>query len=303
MNRKSTLIYFLALCIVATACSHSVATNTNNDTNDDDSIGVLSSAELDEVSGAAVSRLHPNLFYVHNDSGDDSRFFAINRQGQLLTTYNFSGIAGGAGVVDCEDIAMGPGPEQGRSYIYLGDIGDNMGMRSSVQVYRFAEPDSTGQPKITVEAAAAHLHYPDGPRDAETIMADPVQRMLYIVSKREDTAGIYRCPLDFQNGDTVQLELCGKLFLEGSGSSKWIVAGDIAADGNSVILKTVSSVYYWKRNGTEPICTTLQRQPVKQSAYMIHGQEEAIAFAPAADGYYVLSEGKYSKIYYYKLQK
>ena len=90
--------------------------------------GRLSSPILNEVSGVAVSQLHPGILYVHNDSGDSSRFFAINPEGKLITTYYFKAkLNGFAGVLDCEDIAVSAGPDKGQSYIYLADIGDNFG--------------------------------------------------------------------------------------------------------------------------------------------------------------------------------
>jgi hypothetical protein len=293
-------IYLLALFFATTGCSQSVKKNGSTD----GIVGTLSADFLNEISGVAISRLHPNTFYVHNDSGDSSRFFAINFKGELLSIYNFKGVwNNGLGVKDCEDIAIGPGPEAGKNYIYLADIGDNSASRSSIQVYRFAEPISVAHTTMAVTADVADLQYPDGPRDAETILIDPIEKMLYIISKREDTAHIYRCALNFKNNDKIQLGLCGRVVLEGSGYGKWVVSGDITADGNAVLLKTVSSVYYWKRNSNEPVYTTLQRKPVKQNAYTIHGQEEAITFTPAGDGYYILSEGAHSKIYYYKLEK
>ncbi len=293
-------IYLIALLVATTGCSQSVKKNSA----DDGIVGTLSADALNEISGVAISRLHSNTFYVHNDSGDSSRFFAINFKGELLSTYNFKGIAdNGLGVRDCEDIAMGPGPEAGKNYIYLADIGDNSASRPSVEIYRFSEPNSVEHATMSVSAEVADLKYPDGPRDAETILIDPIEKMLYIISKREDTAHIYRCSLNFNNNDKIQLETRGRVILDGSGIGKWIVSGNITADGTAVLLKTVSSVYYWKRSGNEPVNITLQRKPVKQTAYTIHGQEEAITFTPAGDGYYILSEGAHSKIYYYKLEK
>ena len=35
------------------------------------------------------------------------------------------------------------------------------------------------------EAVPIHFKYPDGPRDAETLMIDPVEKLIYIVSKRD----------------------------------------------------------------------------------------------------------------------
>jgi hypothetical protein len=42
-------------------------------------------------------------------------------------------------VRDCEDIAVGPGPVKGKSYVYDGDIGDNDSKRKYITVYRIEE--------------------------------------------------------------------------------------------------------------------------------------------------------------------
>lgn len=267
-------------------------------------MGKLSASELNEVSGMAASQLQKDVLYVHNDSGDSSRFFAISTSGKLLTTYFFKGIyKGRLSVLDCEDIATGPGPVKGQQYIYLADIGDNFSLRPTIQLYRFKEPAATNKTSDTLDAAVLHLVYPDGPHDAETILIDPKQKMILLVSKREDSVNIYSCPLMFGNNDKVTLKHCGKILLQGKGSSKWIVAGSIAANGNHILLKSLEKVFYWQRKGNEPVYKTLQRQPVKQKNFVAHGQQEAITFAAGAKGYYVVAEGKGSDVYYYPLEK
>lgn len=298
LNYIQPLLLFTVFITIA-GCSQSKQAPVN--TNDETVTGVLQSDQLDELSGVAASKQYPGILYVHNDSGDSSRFFAIHPDGTLLCTYEFKGIGDkDLGVKDCEDIAIGTGPQQGQVYIYLADIGDNSENRSSVQIYRIPEP-AIHQGRINTDADVLTLEYPDGPKDAETLLMDPLEKTLYVISKRQDSAAVYSCSSDFQDTDKRQLKLCGKLFLEGNGIDKWVVSGSITTDGSSILLKTVSSVYYWKRQNNEPVYITLQRAPVKQSAYKSNGQEEAISFSPDGKGYYVLAEGKGSRIYYYKL--
>ena len=265
--------------------------------------GQLASPELKEISGMAPSAIHPGIFYVHNDSGDAARFFAITTKGELLATYYFTAKnQRHVSVRDCEDIAAGPGPEKGASYIYLADIGDNIGWRNAVKLYRFREP-SLSKAIDTIEATVFTLQYPDGSRDAETLMIDPVDSMIYILSKREDSVGIYRLQLNSNNNKTIILERCGKLFFPGHKSDKWVVAGDISANGSAVLIKTNTAVYYFKRSGTEPIYKTLQQTPIKQKQFSPHGQQEAIAFAADNKGYYVMAEGRFTPIYYFPLEE
>src|SRR5262245_60198635 len=46
---------------------------------------------LNELSGIAVSPDQPGVLFVHNDSGDSSRFFAIDPEGTLKAIFHFQG--------------------------------------------------------------------------------------------------------------------------------------------------------------------------------------------------------------------
>lgn len=266
-------------------------------------MGRLAAPVLNEVSGVAASQLHRDILYVHNDSGDSARFFAITTEGTLAGVYYFKArLNGFTGALDCEDIAVCSGPEKGKSYVYLADIGDNFKWRSSVQVYRFKEP-ALKPFTDTVKAEVVNLSYPDGPHDAETLLADPIDKMLYIITKREDSVGVFSTPLYFKNKENAVLQPHGKLHFDNKGKINWIVSGAISADGTQVLLKSLTHVYYWQRQGNEPVYTTLQRSPVVQSAFVSHGQEEGISFSPDGKGYFITAEGAGSAIYYYTLEK
>jgi hypothetical protein len=267
--------------------------------------GHLQSPINAETSGIAASSVHPNIFYIHNDSGDGYRFFAIRPDGHLQGTFTYrSDPDSPVNAPDCEDIAVGPGPDKKQSYVYVGDIGDNAALRKDITVYRIAEPrlpllaDST----VKVNSSSLVLKYPDQPNDAETLMVDPVERLLYIVTKRHSSVNVYTAPLNFKNGDTVTLTKRCQLHFKGLQPFKWIVSGDIAKDGAQVVLKSYSRVYHWKRQGNEPVWQTLQRKP-QQPAYEQEKLGEAIGFAANGKSYYTVSEGKKQPIYHYAIPK
>jgi hypothetical protein len=264
--------------------------------------GRLQKREMNEISGIAASGINPDIYYVHNDSGDTSRFFAIRPSGQVKSTIYFKGDPTELqGVGDCEDIAVGPGPIKGKSYVYLGDIGDNDAVRKYITVYRMEEKKTWATDSLsTADAAPIHFIYPDGPKDAETLMVDPIEKLMYIVSKRQDSVTVYTSPLNFRPNSTVVLTKRCKLFFKGLKLFKWITAGDISKDGSQVLIKSYTKVYYWKRDGNEPIWKTLQKTP-GVLPYTQEKQGEAIGFTPDGKGYYTTSEGVYSPIYYYKI--
>ena len=265
--------------------------------------GRLQDKQMDEISGIAASAIHEGIYYVHNDSGDTSRFFAITPQGNIKSVIYYKGdLKEKQGVCDVEDIAVGPGPVKGKSYVYMGDIGDNGAVRKYITVYRMEEQKSwIGTDSIIkTNAVPVHFKYPDGPRDAETLMVDPIEKLIYIVSKRTDSVAVYTSPLNFKPNDTVTLTKRCKLYFSGFRPFKWITAGDISRDGQQILLKDYVKVYYWKRNGSEPIWKTMQRKPV-DLPYQQEKQGEAIGFTLDGKGYYTTSEGVFAPIYYYNV--
>ena len=88
---------------------------------------------------------------------------------------------------DWEDIAIGPGPQANVDYLYVGEIGDNDSKHKSIKIYRVPEPNvDANQTPVVVTVRGVEtieLTYPDGPRNAETLMVDPLTKDIYIVSK------------------------------------------------------------------------------------------------------------------------
>jgi hypothetical protein len=266
------------------------------------SLTTLQDPRLTETSGIAASVANPGLLYVHNDSGDTSRFFAIHPDGSLraVVYYNGDKSLKLLGVTDCEDIAVNIGPQPG-TYVYMGDIGDNDAVRKDIIIFRIKEP-ALSDTLVNAQAEPLVLTYPDGPRDAETLMVDPIDKLLYIVSKREDSVGIYSTPLLFNANDTAVLQLRAKLYFSGFGETKYITAGDISQDGLRILLKSYTQVYYWKRQSGEAIWQSMLRSP-EALPYTIEQQGEAIGFTTDATGYYTTGEGLHANLYYYTLPK
>lgn len=304
MSRRRKISFIVPFVVAFFLFAYARHRGTNQD-NSKYIAGRLSDKEMDEISGIAASGIETGIYYVHNDSGDTSRFFAISPDGKLKSTIYFKGDPKEVrfGVHDCEDIADGPGPVKGKSYVYLGDIGDNYSVRKYLTIYRIEEKKAWfKQPRDNAASVPLHVKYPDGPKDAETLMVDPLKRLLYIVSKRQDSVTVYTTPLDYKPDDTVTLTKRCKLFFPGYKLFKWITGGDISKDGRQVLLRSYVHVYYWKRKGDEPIWQTMQRKP-ETLPYIQEKQGEAVGFTPDGKGYYTTSEGVYSPIYYYPIQQ
>jgi hypothetical protein len=149
-----------------------------------------------------------------------------------------------------------------------------------------------------LSADPVYLQYPDGPRDAETLMVDPEDKLIYIVSKREDSVHVYSAPLNFTAHEIVTLTKNTNLYF--SGANNWITAGDISAGGDQILIKSYRKVYYWPRPAREPVWKIIQRPPTSLP-YIVEPQGEAIGFDFQGAGYYTVGEGKRPELFYYKV--
>ena len=259
--------------------------------------GNVTSSSLTEISGIAASRQNSDVLWVHNDSGDSARIFAMNSQGDELGVYNLSGAA----AVDWEDIAIGPGPLEGQDYLYVGDFGDNARTRSSITVYRLAEPvvDSTSNAG-TMDLGGVeslHMQYPDTVYDCETLMVDPVDGDLYLVTKDragENMAHVFRTPVDQAAGSMVTLE-----FVESLAMSSQVTGGDISADGEDILIRQYHQAYYWSRDTGDDLGAVFADSG-EQVPLKLEMQGEAIGFSSGDRSYFSVSEGTYPPIHYYQ---
>lgn len=253
-------------------------------------VGQVDSERLNEISGLVASRRYPEVFWVHNDSGDNPYVYAINRQGKLLGTFQVVG----ARAVDWEDIAWARG--ETADILYLADIGDNAARRQEIAIYSIAEPNVTlgqGASVVKTEPATVHRYsYPDGPYDAETLLVDPVNQDLYIVTKRQLYARLYRAPLTGKKDAVKGLEFVTILPVG------FVVGGDVAADGSAVVLRTLTQAWVWPRSKNTPFKLCFSG-PSQRVTLLPEPQGEAICFSRESYGIYTVSEGKFPNLYFY----
>lgn len=256
-------------------------------------VGVLQSQLIDEASGIVASRKNPGVLWVHNDSDDTPRIFAINETGKLLGTYRTRG----ARQRDWEDIAIGPGPDPKKDYLYIGDIGDNKAKRKTITVYRIAEPavemDHPAAETAVGPAEAIELEYPDGPRDAETLMVDPLNRDIYIISKRETRSRVYRSAYPQRtNGRTVMVHVADLPW-------GWAVGGDITPDGQTVVVRGYFNASVWQRSKGQYLRQVFDGEGSRLQL-LIEPQGEAICFDSRGRDCYTVCEGTGAPIYLYR---
>jgi hypothetical protein len=243
------------------------------------------SVPLQEVSGIVSGRVNPELLYMHEDSGNRNVVFIFDTLGQLRGEMALPGAINR----DWEDIAIGPGPIPGVSYIYIGDFGDNNAVRQEVRIYRFQEPvlspcilDSFFK-MVIEDIDVIHYQYPDGPRDAETLLVDPLTADLIIITKREQRVHVYELPYPQSTVGFADILFRGFL------PFRWIVGGDISPDGGDVLIKDLGTIYYWQRSISGLVPTLFHTTPSKV-AYLEELKGEAVGWSSDGQGYFTISE-------------
>lgn len=278
------------LCFAVIACSADNA-DSNRIFHLAESRGKLENSLITEASGMVEGLNNPGLLWTHNDSGNEPALFLLDDYGRNKGSFILHGVDNR----DWEDIASGSGPEEGKNYIYIAEIGDNNAVYDYKYIYRFEEPVAGSMEKIQ-NFDTITFQYPDGKRDAECLMLDPLSKDLYVISKREKEVTVYLAAYPQATTEVIILEKLGTLPFNN------IVAGDISSDGTGILLKTYDKIFYWEHSKGTALINTLQKKPI-EIAYDPEPQGESIAWRKDGSGFFTLSEERNriaAVLYFYK---
>jgi hypothetical protein len=230
-------------------------------------IGRMEHAPLVEVSGIARSERYPGTYWVHNDSGDEARIFAVDARGRVLfppsAAERYHGetrVAGRApwpGVsianasnVDWEDIDLSDGR------LFIADVGNNDNARRDLGIYVVDEPD----PRTASRADAAKflpVRYPEQQSfppqdtwfyDCEAAFVDDGKVYLLTRHRRAgeqlgfvDGTRLYRLDTAFTDRQNV-------LTLVGSREDLLAVsAADLSPDGRMLAVLSYAALWVFER--------------------------------------------------------
>lgn len=244
---------------------------------------------LDEVSGVVESRRTPGVLFLHNDSGDSARFFALGPDGRKVGEYHLRGAA----AVDWEDLAVGPCPEG--SCVYLGDIGDNDSARAEPTIYRVAEPPTTAGEDVDLPWEALPFRYPDGMHNAETLLVHPTTGDLYVVTKvPSGPSGVYVLRAPHAPGVVRTAERVASLELPADGG-QLVTGGDLHPCADRLLLRTYIRLYEYERPAGAPFEALFTARP-RVVAFLAERQGEAAGWRVDGRGYVTVSEGGHARV-------
>jgi hypothetical protein len=265
--------------------------------------GLVTSDQLDEISGLAASHVHEDVLWMHNDSGNPARLYAVSRRGRLLARFDVQG----AKNVDWEDIASFD--LHGRHYLLLADTGDNGGRRRNFALHVFEEPAKLENGTIT-PAWTIRARWPDGPRDCEAVAVDAVEGEALLVSKKRVPPELFALPLADPHGAIREARRIGRLADVPQVGEKLrrrdpklaalfsqVTAADVSPDRRTLAVLTYGSVLFYRRDGGETWANATARAPETHDVPPIP-QAEALAWSAGGGGLYATGEFSPAPLFY-----
>jgi hypothetical protein len=295
MKRGWIGVLAAAGCVALGACSAGVAESNGESTpaacQTATSVGQLP-AELFEASGMSRDPRRPDLFWIHNDSGNEARLFAVD------ATAAMAGITPIADATnrDVEDLATARCPEGW--CLFYADIGDNLAVRPDIRIHRLPLPPlptDAAVPSDPVRPLMSYtLVFPGGPRDAESLFVDADRGEIGIVTKgREGMVELYAADLEtLESVDgPVALERVGRLDVPiGATTAQFVTGADLSPDGRRLAVRSYTTVYLWDWDGTATF-DTLAPPATGNLIPAFEPQGEGITFTTDGSALYLASEG------------
>jgi hypothetical protein len=189
-------------------------------------VGTIADPAIRENSGLIPAKT-PGVFWTLNDSGNPPMLFAVNAAGKTLASVRVD-----ARNIDWEDLAN---DDEGN--LYIADVGNNTGRRTTVYVHRVAEPDVNAAPAVLKVSHTWALTFSAKPFDCEALFIYKAHG--YLLSKYRDgtPTGLYRFALSDRQAPAVLEKVCDLPVRFP------VTAADISRDGRRVAVLTVGGPY------------------------------------------------------------
>jgi len=237
-----------------------------------ESFAKIKAHEVDECSGMVKSRQFADVYWIHNDSGDEARIFAVNQQGEPIKPANMPEYRGiqitDARNIDWEDITTDTS-----GTLIIGDTGNNGNRRQDLAIYLLSEPN----PNVSqaVPAKKIRFYYPDQHEfppekrnyDAEAIFWANGKIYLLTKHRSDNDTKLYRFD-SLLDSATNPLTLLDTFNIRGQ-----VTAADASPDGKKLAVLTYNAIWMFEvESGDEYFNGKINWLPI------VAGQCESICF-------------------------
>jgi len=283
--RYNILFSFSVLLIACCACQKEISgglINISGTIYDSIPVAKVLNPIINEGSGIAASKINPGFIWVQEDSGNPTQLSLLAQNGTVLKSIFIKNSFNR----DWEAMTLSGND------LYVADIGDNAQIFATYSIYKFVEPISTVDTITTVDTI--QFQYPDGSHDAEAFLIDPLSKDIFIITKRDFPARVYK--LSFPYAPLSTLTLTGTIPVFA------VTDAALSPDGKEVLIRTYTSILHYIREPGQSIFQTLQSS-YKSLPHQIEPMGEAITFAIDNSGFFTLSEKASASsvnLYFYK---
>lgn len=207
----------------------------------------------EEVSGIVKSRIYENTFWVHGDSGNEDRIYAINEDGEIRSKKKkYEGAkVHGAKNTDWEDIALGPD-----GTLIIGDIGNNCFCREDLKLFVVKEPDPDENDVDVIREY--QIMYPEEILESNILIKEKSLNAeavfvrngkVHILSKNRSNPSTMLFRLDDPEEDQVN-ELT---YVDRFDVGELVTAADISEDESKIVVLTRASIWIFEPGDSESI--------------------------------------------------
>lgn len=236
--------------------------------------------KLDQALNETSGLLYNNGdIWTHNDGGDQSAIYKVDpKSGKIIQKLLISN----AKNIDWEDIT------QDEHHVYIGDFGNNYGMRKDLTIYKIKRSALSGK-SPTVNAQIITFVYPEQADfqrshthnfDCEGFFALNDELHLFTKNRGDGMTQHYILPASAGN-HKAQLQMTFN-------TKGQVTAADISPDGKTVILMgyTPGKLFMWIYNdytGTQFFSGKYRR--IRMGRFVFRGQMEGVCFSGNKEGY------------------
>jgi hypothetical protein len=256
--------------------------------------GRLSDPAIVEASGIAASRLDPSVLWIHNDSGDTARVFAVRTDGSPVAQLVLDGVE----AIDFEDIAAAPCLDGTPACLWIADTGDNRHARPEAAIYVTHEPDLRGVRGGVVRSGPVvrlPITWPGRPVDAEAILVSPALDALYLFEKIDARdARVFRYKAPFSPGERRMMEPIATMESPGLGLVRYgrmITGASMHPGGDRFLLRVYTGVYEYRLSPGKTMADVGSIDPLRVTlGPLSEPQGEAVGYDAAGTGLWTVSE-------------
>ncbi len=290
---KYTTLSFL-LCLHSEAkvkCHHKV-------------VARFKSSGMKEVSGIAQSPLNKDIFFVHNDHGKGSRFYALGSNGKLAGRYKILGLK----KADLEDMSTGNCLDEKGVCLFFADIGDNQLTRKSIRIVELKVPVVELKKKkkkpawIDYQAKNIYEYKLPLAYNSEAMVYSDKEKAFFIFTKshkatrkrsknERGTSHIFKLDPVTKSVTSLGALALGALSTKDyKASHLFVTSADLDSSGRYLLLSTLKRVYSFElEDGL--IKNLSQRFKGTYDLPSFHkDQFEAVAYQEAPRSFYAISE-------------